>query len=280
VEWKDAGVLIFNFWRNIMSNETEKHDDADAKELLVIANNTLEIAKEFKVTSQAMYEVAADELSTIKTSISDLTERRMTRTRKLDELKKLIIEDYAPALTRLESAKVFYQNGMIAYNDKQEKLRRAEQARLDAVARAERFKIEEAARKATEEAAKLQADAAAKAALAKTPEASAKIIAKAAEKIEAKQDEASALQLTSQVIVPATVAVAAKVSGTSVRKTWKAKVTDKAKFIQHVTAHPEFLAMIDINETLLNGMARAQQENLSLPGVQAYQESGIASRRN
>jgi hypothetical protein len=263
-----------------MKNAIIEYEQPDSAALVEEANNAFAIAKEIYIDSPAMYSLAANELSDIKARIKELNDKRVSITTHMDVAKKAVMDLFRPAIDRLEETKTWYQNGLIKFNDEQEKLRRAEQDRLDAVARAERFKIEEAARKATEEAAKLQADAAAKAALAKTPEAAAKIIAKAAEKIEAKQDEASALQLTSQVIVPATVAIAAKVSGTSVRKTWKAKVTDKAKFIQHVAAHPEFLAMIDINETLLNGMARAQQENLSLPGVQPYQESGIASRRN
>jgi len=223
-------------------------DRQNQTELLVDAQSTYDLVKELKINSHAMYKLAAEQLQEVKGGIKDLTERRLDRTRKLDELKKLIMDDYRPALSKLEEAKTFLECGMLLYNREQESIRREEQARLESVARAERERLEK-------EAAKLEK--------------------------KGKNEEAEAARLTAQVITAAPVTVEApKSTGTSVRKTWKARVTDKAAFFKFIADHPEYIDLGDVNDSALNAIARAQKQNMKIAGAESYEESGITSRKN
>jgi len=253
-----------------MPNNTEVAEVEDKPEVLLAeANNTLSIAKEFHVTSQSMYELAAEELAEVKTGIKNLTERRLTRTRKLDEIKKLIMEDYAPAINKLEEARGFYEKGMLTYNAEQKKIRDAEQARLDAIAKAEREKLEAEARAIEQAATKLAQEAKGKA--AKEAAAQAQIAA---------AEQAEALRQTSAVIVAATAEQSApKAVGTSTRTTWKARVDSKMELIKFVAGHPEYQDLLVEDTSALNALARSQKVNMKVAGVVAFEDVGISSRR-
>lgn len=82
------------------------------------------------------------------------------------------------------------------------------------------------------------------------------------------------------VSVQAETVEVAKFKGASVRKKWKAKVTDKAKLVAFIGANPQFLNLLEIDESALNKMAGAMEKNLesTLPGIEVYQESILGSR--
>lgn len=80
------------------------------------------------------------------------------------------------------------------------------------------------------------------------------------------------------VIVPAVAPVYENAKGVSVPKRPEAEVTDKTALVKHVAAHLELLNLVEVNQTALNQMARAQRELLSLPGVR-YKEVPIVSVR-
>ena len=79
------------------------------------------------------------------------------------------------------------------------------------------------------------------------------------------------------VVVHVAPAVAT-VEGVSTRTTWKAEVTDKAALVAYVTAHPEWLHLLDPNMPALNALARSAREGLSIPGVAAVAETSRAVR--
>lgn len=237
--------------------------------ILEDALNTLVIAKEFKVTSPSMYELAADELATVKTGITTLTNRRLDRTRKLDELKKLIMADYAPAIGKLEEAKVFYEQGMLSWNAEQRRIQAEEQRRLDNIANAEKNKLEAEARKIEQEAANVLANAKGK----KQKEEAAAAQQRAAE-------EAEALRLTSAVVVAAVaVTDTPKVSGTSQRSTWNGRCDNKMELIKFVANHPEYEKLLDVGQTALNSLAKSQKKSMKIDGCVAVEDFGITSRR-
>ena len=106
------------------------------------------------------------------------------------------------------------------------------------------------------------------------------MIAEAAERADNARQDAEAAKLTAQVVVAATSSTVAPVaSGTSVRKTWKGRCDDKAKLILFVTTHPEYLGLLDVNESALSQIAKAQKTNMKIDGCVAYEESSIASRK-
>lgn len=251
-----------------MSSEIVQYDPPNQGELLAEAQSSLDIAKEFVVNSPATYELAADELGVIKGHIKDLTEKRMSITRKMDEVKKSVMDLFRPALDRLDEAKSFYEKGMLTYNAEQERLRKAEQARLDALAKAERDRLETEARAAEEAAAQAIKEARGKAA-----KQAAEIAAAEA------KEEAEALRMTAQVVVAPTATIAApEAAGTGLRTTWKGRCTNKIALLKFIIERPEFIGLVDVNATALNQLAKSQKENMRVGGCEAYPETGITSR--
>lgn len=248
-------------------------------ELIAYASGLFDIAKGVEINSASMYEIAASELGYVKQAIKDLTERRMIRTRKLDEIKALIIDDYRPAIDKLGEAKNYYEQGMLTYNRGIELLRKQEQARLDAIAKQAKDKLEEEARIANAAAAKIEAEAQALAAKSKNAAQAAKILADAAEKAEEQRQAAEAALLTAQVVTAAPTSIdVAKAQGTSVRETWKARCTDKLELLKFIVSRPEYLELIDVNASALNGIARSQKKNMKVGGCESYIENGITTR--
>jgi len=67
-----------------------------------------------------------------------------------------------------------------------------------------------------------------------------------------------------------------KTTGASTARPWKAAVdtpADLLLLIRHVAAHPEYSNLLQLNQTALNALAKAQGANLRLPGVRSYQDA-------
>jgi hypothetical protein len=244
------------------------------------AASAVVVANSFEVNSQSTYELAADEVRTAKTQIAALNEKRLSITRKFDALKQDVMNLFSPALKHWETVKLIYEPRMLAFVKEQDEIRRKEQARLEEMARAERARLAEEARVAEESARKIEEEAAKKAAKMTDQVKAQALIAQAAERAENARQDAEAAKLTASVVVAASSSVSAPVAtGTSVRKTWKCRCDDKAKLILFVTTHPEYLGLLDVNESALNQIAKAQKNNMKIDGCVAYEDSSIASRK-
>jgi hypothetical protein len=127
----------------------------------------------------------------------------------------------------------------------------------DARIRKERVEAEAVAKKQAEDARIAQAEA----------------LMKAGRKQEAER----ALSAPVMAAVPPPVA-APKVDGISTRQSWRAEVVDVIALVRYVAANPEWVGLLKVDQTALNQLARAQKENLKLPGVVARTESGVAVR--
>ena len=64
----------------------------------------------------------------------------------------------------------------------------------------------------------------------------------------------------------------------STRETWKAEVTNIATLCKSVAEGKAPIAVIQANMPLLNSMARAEKESLSIPGVKAVKETNVVTR--
>ena len=67
-----------------------------------------------------------------------------------------------------------------------------------------------------------------------------------------------------------------RTAGASTARPWKAAVdtpADLLLLIRHVAAHPEYSNLLQLNQTALNALAKAQGANLRLPGVRSYQDA-------
>lgn len=100
------------------------------------------------ITSPDERSVCSALLGDAKAKIKYWTERRMKRTRILDDLKKLIMLDYAPAVTYYEGEKAIYEKLLTVWDAEQTRLRLAEEARVRAETEAMRAAEVAAAREA------------------------------------------------------------------------------------------------------------------------------------
>lgn len=228
----------------------------DFAELTDDATGLREVSKQLAITSDAMYELAGEELITVKTRIKKVEELRMTITDPLTKAHKATMSLFKVPLELLEEAKQFYQRGMLAYTSEQDIKRKEEQLRLDAIANAERTRLEAEAKAAEEAAAKLKGKAAAEARFA------------------AQQLAESARNVTA-VVVEEVKPVSA---GNSVRKVWVGECTDFPALVRFVVDHPDYINLLVIDQTALNNLAKSQQDSFAINGCRAYQNSSITSR--
>jgi hypothetical protein len=133
----------------------------------------------------------------------------------------------------------------------------------------------EADRKAAEEAAKLKAQA--EAASAKADEYRGKCREDLAEKWDGKSMDKS-MQAETVVAAPvANVPEAPKITGLSMRETWKGKVIDK-KALMAWCVQSGMINLFDISESALNAQARACKGEMAIPGVEWYTTVTTAGR--
>jgi hypothetical protein len=105
------------------------------------ATDMLESAQAIVIDSASMHEIAADELRTIKGELTRLEEIRKTHVGPLNDEVKYINDHFRAPRTMLEAGETAIKGKMIAYQGEQEKLRLAEQRRLEELARLERIRI-------------------------------------------------------------------------------------------------------------------------------------------
>jgi hypothetical protein len=157
-------------------------------------------------------------------------------------------DDESQLLDPVKQARDIIQNKQTTYRAEQERIRAAEQARLqaeaDEAARRERERLEK-------EAAKL-----------KTPEKREERLAAAA------------------AIVAPVVNVASTtpdIKGQGLRKTWKARVVDRKAAATAMLAWPDWTAYLTINEAELNRFAARTKGAVQVAGVEMYDETTLAS---
>ena len=228
--------------------QTLTYNRPKASVLTQSAERVLAVAKAIKVDSPEMAEIAAAELVNIKARVKDLDEERKRITKPMDDAKKAVMDIYKPAIERLGQAETALKDAISNYQK--------EQRRLADLAAAE------AARKAREEAQKLAAKA---------------------EKLEAKgkTEDAEAMRNVAAMTVaaPVTVAAPTKLAGVSLRKTWKASVTDRAAAIKAMADNPAYQHLLTIDESALNKLAAAMKNpNCPIAGVVFYEDSVISAR--
>ena len=66
--------------------------------------------------------------------------------------------------------------------------------------------------------------------------------------------------------------------GMSTRETWSARVDSPLALIQYVAANPQYLNLLEPNQTALNDMARGMKAAMQIPGVVAVPSTSLAVR--
>lgn len=72
-----------------------------------------------------------------------------------------------------------------------------------------------------------------------------------------------------------------KVAGVSVRKNYKARVTNMLELVKHVAAHPEFINLLELNQSSADKLAKSLEEKLSsvIPGLAAENAASVTRSR-
>jgi hypothetical protein len=222
-----------------LAEEAASREDAEIVALVASADELTITTSEEMTASGAL-------LKTVMARQKALTELRLSITRPMDKAKKRVLELFAPALDRLTNAEHTIKGAVLTYTREQERLRREAQAELDAAAERERLRLLESA----EEHRGL-----------------------------AQGGEAAELEREAETVQAPTVAPAEAPSGQMhVRVTWHAEVTDLAALAKAYAEGEMSIELMLPNMKLLNEMARTFKGDLTVPGVRAVSEEGIAAR--
>lgn len=234
------------------------------KDLNAEASSLLESARTIRVTDADSYKQAGAFFANIKGKIKEVEAARTARVKPLNDTVKLINSDFKGITEQLEAVLKVVEVPMLAFQREEERKRRE----AEAAAAAERKRLEDEARAKAEEELQKAMEAKAAAQQATNPVAAYVAEQQARAAAEAAQSNYREMAMAAQqvqVVVPARVTAA----GTSLRKTWKFRITD----INQVPR--EFLVP---NEQMLGAVARSQKESANIPGVEFYAEESIGGR--
>jgi len=204
----------------------------------------------YSIDCPEKYQASAADLKLIKTKFKELTDTRMSLTRPIEESKKRIIALFQRPLDFLSQAELSIKKAMVGWQTEQERIRRAEQARLDEIQRKEAEKLRQQAEKEAARAESLKTEKGQAAALAK------------AEELKAKAEVVTS-------ITPTVESKVEEVEGVSTRKIWKFKIVDVNKIPR------EYLIP---DEKYIGQIVRASKGKKLIEGIEIYSEDVISSR--
>lgn len=282
------------------------------------ADSALRMAKSFLIATEDDYQLAGEELQSIKTRINKMEAARTSITGPMNKALTAINDLFRGPMATLKSAESEVKGSMLVYFDEQER-KAAEVRRLaEEAAEAERQRVAEAARQVELAAAaerKAIADAAAKVAAAALVEQNrlAQIAADAAAagnqaaadeanriaeasrqqaELEAQQarqrdaeaadrasESAAALRTEVSVIsAPVTHISTAKAAGTSVKASVDYEVTDLLKLVKHIADNPALISLVMEDSVKMRAYVRGLGMNTALPGVRVFQKRSMSAR--
>jgi hypothetical protein len=256
----------------------------NALDLQRIASTNLSELTDMEVDSPAMRALALESVQTVKRMHKLLTEQQKELLAPFKLGEEGIRSLYREPLAVLENAERIGKAKILKFDQAEEAKAREEQRRHEEAARAERQRAEEAARVEQEEARRKQEQANTE---ARQLEAAGDFVTAATIQNNAAVQVAEAasranvsLQTAAALAAPLPTQPASKGSGASARKKWKARVTDKLKLVQFVAENIAYLHLLEVDESALNKVAAAMQENMNaaIPGVLAYPDATLAVR--
>lgn len=220
----------------------------EVEKLSVEANSLLTQSKQYAIKNTTDYEAVGQELMKIKGVRKQIDGLFDPIINKAHETHKEALASKKQLTEPLDNAERGFKQAMIAYNNEQERIARAEQERLRKIA-------EEAARKERE-----------------------KLEAQAMKAMEQGKDEKAEelLEKVEQVIAftPIVEAETVKVSGVSSRKIWKARITNP----QLVPAYVGGVELREISMGKLEKYINMTGGTVKIPGVEAFEDTIISAR--
>lgn len=224
----------------------------------------------YSITTVDRYQAAASDLQVIKSKAKELETTRKGITEPMDKAKKKVMDFFRRPLEILEKAESAIKSAMVNFQAEQERIRQAEQERLNEMARKEEQKKREEKERqerewrAKEEAKRKEAE---KLAAQGKAEAAAKARAeadKAAEKAAERARQAADIQVVAPMVAKQEVSAA----GIKMRENWKFRVVN-ANLIPRELMIPD--------ERKLGEIARANKSLAKVDGVEFYREDIIAA---
>ncbi|MBQ7372514.1 MAG: hypothetical protein IJW67_11675 [Blautia sp.] len=214
------------------------------KNLMVSGQLMVKEATELSISNSEEYEAAGKILVDIKTKMKKVKDYWAEPKRVAKAAHTQLCDREKEMLQPLTDAEAIIKKSMMTYQQAVEKARLAE--------------IEEAKRRQQKEADRM---------LEKAIQAQTE-----GNDIDAEINLAMA-QMVSDM-KPIDITEAPKAQGTSIRKTWKARVTDPAK----VPAYVNGIEIRKIDLTALNRLAKMSSGQLQIEGVEFYEESSMSVR--
>lgn len=195
--------------------------------------------QDYAIALPEQYTGAAEHLKLIKARYDELDKLRKSITQPLDSAKAKIMDMFRIPLNALTNAESIIKRAMLSWQQKQEQIRRTEEARLAEIQRKEAEKL-----------------------------------AKRAEEAEAKGKTEKAEELRQQaqekeIFVPTVASTVEKIKGISTRTYWRYRVTNEALIPR------DYLIP---NHEKLAAIAEATKGTLKVEGVEFYSEEILASR--
>lgn len=248
------------------SEEIIKVQRPNKEVMLTDSTKMLDAAKGLVIDSDVMYEIAAEELTSIKRKLVELETKEKGLTGPLLTVVEGIRDLFRSPKQLLQQAEVAIKGAMTKYIADKEAAERKAREQAEALARQEREAAEARAREEQQRAQELESKGDTQAA------------AQASERAAAARMEA---EVSSAPVVRS--APALKVSGVSTRKTWKCALPetddDKLKALRFIVENPQYLNLVDFSQKTANQLATAQRKGFNIPGFLAYEDTVIAGSR-
>lgn len=205
-------------------------------------------ARALRILDAETYGRACEFLKDVKAFRTQIADTFDPHIRRAYESHKALVREKQNAEAPLAEAERITKAALVTYDQEQERIRRAEAARIQ-----DELRRQEEERRLCE-----------------------------AVELEAVGESAEAEALIEEPIVVPTVAVAPstpKVSGIAYRETWSANVTDLAALVKYVATNPQFAGFLSANMPALNAQARSLKGQLNIPGVEAMCTRDVAAGR-
>jgi uncharacterized membrane protein YqiK len=282
------------------------------------ATSALRMAESFLIATEDDYQLAGEELQSIKARINKMEATRTGITGPMNKALTAINDLFRGPMATFKTAEVAIKGSMLTYYDEQERIAAEVRRQAEADADAERQRVAEAARqvelaaaaerqKIADEAAKLAAvakaehdrlakmavEAAAVGNHAAAEEASRAAAAarqqaaleahqaneRATEAADRASETAAAMRSEASVISAAVTHISvAKASGISAKSTVDFEVTNLQALVQHIAANPALISLVMADSLKLRAYVRGLGMNAALPGVRVFQKRSLSSR--
>ncbi len=231
-----------------MNTQTVMIERPDTAQLTKTADAARLMVESFEIVDASTYELAGEELTSIKRKAAQLEEQRKAITKPLDDAKKAVMDLFRGPTDLLAKAEAILKSKMLDYSQEQRRIAHEAQLAAERAAQAERDR--------------LAAEAAALAA-------------------EGRAGEAMVKQQVAEMIVAAPPAVAepAKVAGVSTRTSVEFEVVDMHALVKAVAERPELLQLLAVDSVKLRAYVKGLGLACQLPGVRVFEKATLAASR-